>query len=106
MRGVLSSAPASGLKLLVTLVERQPAPGPVERSAQALREGDFGDEGLVVRALQTDFDVAQRMRHPTLDPLERSQGRRDPDGPPTGRVRPNAEHGGEQAVVRVRAPGV
>ena len=74
----------------------------------------FRPSGSVTSALKTarsradepHLDVAERVRDATFGALQRTEMRRDPHRAEARRVRPHAEHGREQAVVRMRRPGM
>ena len=55
-----------------------------ENTREALRKSDLGDKALVVRPIEADLNVAERMWHATFDLAERSEGRCDPHRSPSG----------------------
>src|SRR5216110_1820918 len=91
---------------LPTRAQRSALSLPLELSRETRWECDLGAHSAVTFAHESNVDVTERMRHPTLGVAQRTQRRRDANGAEPRARGADAEHCREQTVIRVCRPGV
>ncbi len=95
---------ASEPEILTPRTERYPSSIPNQLASESLRKSDFCVQPTRTHPCQPNVDVAKRMWHPPLGPQQRAERRLHADRTESGARRADAEHGGEESVVRMGGP--
>src|SRR5437762_3512599 len=101
-----SQARASERDRLMARPQRGLFPSPFEHALESCRERDLAAKPAAFGPGQPHHDLSTRMGHASLGAAQRTKMRCDANALEARLPRAYAEHGGEEAVVGMRAPRV